>query len=459
MADRRRRWWWAEASATLALAYPLVLTNLAGALIASTDVVLLGWAGPRTLAAGALGVNLINAFQFFGTGLVTAASPMISRAIGARPNNVRDVRAIVRQTLWAAVAIAIPIWLILWRTEAILIAFGQQPDLARDAARLVHPMMFGTLPLMFYFVLRAFVAALGRPGWSFLAGAIAVLTNAIGNYALIFGHFGLPALGLFGAGLGSAVSSSVMFAILAIVTLRHRRFRRYRLFAGWWRADWPMFGQVWRLGLPIAVTVALEITVFNAAVFLMGLLDTAELAAHAVAIQIAALCFMVPLGLSQAATVRVGIAFGRRDAIGVTRAGWTAFALTMAVMASTALLLVAAPRALVGLFLDLRDPTQARVVALAVQFLMVAALFQIVDGAQAVGAGMLRGLHDTAMPMLFAGVGYWVIGFGVAYLLAFRAGLGGVGVWLGLAAGLASVAVLMMARWARRARLGLVPAR
>ena len=451
-----RKWWAAEARATIALAYPLVLTNLAQALIPSTDVVLLGWAGPRVLAAGALGVNLYNACMIFGVGVMIAASPMMAKALGQRAHNVRDVRRTVRQSLWAAVALVIPIWLLLWHAEGLLLLFRQDPKLAHDAAHLVRPMMFGMLPLFVYQVLKSFVSALERPGWAFAAGAFAVVSNAILNYGLIFGRFGLPALGLFGAGLGSTISNSVMALGLAIVVTRHKRFRRYHLFGNFWKADWGRFAQVWRLGFPIAVTLGMEVTIFNAAVFLMGLIGEAELAAHAVAIQIASLCFMVPLGIGQATTVRVGLAYGRRDRVGVARAGWTAFGVTMGFMVCLATLMLAAPRFLVGLFIDVHTPANAHVVSLAVAFLTVAALFQLVDGAQAVGAGMLRGIHDTTVPMAFAAIGYWVIGFGTAVLFGFRLGWGGVGVWVGLAAGLAAAAVLMMTRWSRREKLGLI---
>jgi MATE family multidrug resistance protein len=381
---------------------------------------------------------------------------MMARALGQRSHNVRDVRRTVRQAMWTAIAMVLPIWALLWHAEPILLAFHQEPGLAHDAAQLVRPMMFGMLPLLFYFVLRSFVSALERPGWAFAVGALAVATNAIGNYALIFGRFGLPALGLFGAGLGSACSNMVMFVGLALIVSRHRRFRRYHLFGGFWRPDWARFREVWRLGLPIAVTLGLEITIFNAAVFLMGLIGAPELAAHAVAIQIASLAFMVPLGIAQATTVRVGLAYGRKDQQGIARAGWAAFGVTMGFMVCMAGIMLLAPRALVGLFMDVHDPANAHVVGLAVSFLTVAALFQLFDGAQAVGAGMLRGVHDTAIPMIFALFGYWGVGLGTALLFGFHLGWGGVGIWTGLATGLATVAVLMMARWSRRQALGLV---
>jgi MATE family multidrug resistance protein len=240
------------------------------------------------------------------------------------------------------------------------------------------------------------------------------------------------------------------------VVLLHRRFRRYRLFGHFWRSDWSRFREVWRLGLPIAVTLALEITIFNAAVFLMGLIGEESIAAHAIAIQVAALSFMVPMGLSQAATVRVGLAFGRRDRAGVARAGWTAFALGTGFMTMTGLVMLVLPWQLVTLFLDPAMPANHGVIRLAVSFLIVAAFFQIFDGAQVVAAGMLRGLHDTRVPMAYAALGYWGIALLTGVGLGFGLGWEGVGIWIGLAFGLASVAVMLLARWLRRERLGLV---
>jgi MATE family multidrug resistance protein len=382
---------------------------------------------------------------------------MLARELGRKSNSVREVRRTVRQGMWTAIAIAIPCWLLLWQAEPILIAMGQEPALAADAAIFVRALQWGLLPSLFFVVLRSFVSALERPIWSLVVGGAAVLVNAAINYVLIFGGFGLPPLGLLGAGIGSALTNLFTFAAMALIVSLHPRFRRYRLFGRFWHADWPRFRAVMRLGTPIGMMLWLEVAVFSAAVFLMGLIGEDALAAHAIAIQIAALSFMVPLGLGQAVTVRVGLALGRGDGPGIARAGWTAFAIGVCFMALMALLMVAAPRLLIGAFLDIGDPANGLVVTLAVSFLAVAGLFQIVDGAQVVGAGMLRGLHDTKMPMLFALVGYWLIGLTTGVLLAFPAGWGGVGIWLGLAAGLAIVAVLIMLRWQRRTRIGLAP--
>jgi len=454
--DPRPRVWRQEAASTLRLASPMVLTNLTQSAIQATDVVLLGWLGPKSLAAGALGSNIYVAFLIFGMGLVTAASPLMSRKIGSMPHSVRDVRRTVRQTMWAAVTMAIPVMLILWHAETLLIWLGQDPALAAQAAKFVRAIEWGFLPALFYLVMRSYVAALERPAWALLIGVFGVVFNACLNYSLIFGKMGLPALGVVGAGIGSTITQTMMFAGMAIVVSTHKRFRRYRLFGRFWRADWPRYKTVWKLGGPIAMTLGLEITIFNAAVFLMGIVGTAALAAHAVAIQVASFSFMVPLGLSQAATVRVGLALGRRDAGGITRAGWTAWAMGVGFMTCTAVLMWTMPRPIIGLFLDTHSAADAPVIDLAVSFLAIAAIFQIVDGMQAVGAGMLRGLHDTKIPMLFAAFGYWVVGFGVALFLGFHRHMGGVGIWIGLASGLAVVAVLMLARWLRRVPLGLM---
>ena len=455
-AESSSRRWRAEARATLALASPLILTNVAQALIHATDVVLLGWAGPRKLAAATLGVNIYFAFLFFGMGLVTASSPMIARELGARRHSVRDVRRTVRQAMWAAAAISVPVWAILWNTRFLLVFLGQDPALAADAQTFVRALMWGMLPYLLYLVLRSFISALERPMWSLGVGLACVVVNALLNYGLIFGKFGLPELGILGAGIGSAIANLLMFAGLALVVTLDRRFRRYRLFGRFWRADHERFREVWRLGLPIAITLALEITIFNAAVFLMGLIGTESLAAHAIAIQIASLTFMVPLGLGQAVTVRVGLAHGRRDRGGVAVAGWTALGLAVAFMGTMALVMIAAPGLLVSAFLDPADAANGPVIRLAASFLIVAALFQVFDGAQAVGAGMLRGLHDTRMPMLYAGFGYWIVGLLTGVGLGFGLGWEGVGIWTGLATGLGVVALLMIVRWTRRERLGLL---
>jgi MATE family multidrug resistance protein len=333
-------------------------------------------------------------------------------------------------------------------------AFGQSEELATQGQAFLRAYMWCTAPWLLFQLLRTFVAALERPRivlWLSLGG---ILLNALASWALIFGHFGLPALGLVGGGVGSTFTWFLLCAALAAFAVRERKFRRFHLFGNWWRFDGQRTLAMVKLGLPIGITMGLEMGVFALAAYFMGWIGAPAVAAHAIALQVAALTFMVPLGLAQAATVRVGLALGRGDEAAIQRSGWVAWSVGVAFMAAMALGMWSAPRQLVTLFLD-DNAANAVVIGLAVSFLKVAAAFQLVDGAQVIGAGMLRGLHDTRWPLMFALVGYWGVGLGIGSWLAFTADWKGVGIWVGLASGLAAVAALMLVRWMMRARLGL----
>jgi MATE family multidrug resistance protein len=447
--------WRDEIRAMLQLSWPMILTNLGQTAMTATDVLMMGRLGPDALAAGSLGANLYFMPLIFGLGLMTAASPMIATELGRKRHSVRDVRRTVRQGLWLAVMVSIPIWFLLWQAEAILNAMGQEPRLAAMAGSYVRTLMWASTPFYGYLVLRSFISALERPRWALLIVFSAVAFNVLANWCLMFGNLGFPALGLPGAGIATTASSLFMFAGMAAVVSFERRFRRYRLFGRFWRADWPRLKAFLRLGMPIAALLLFEVSIFNAASFLMGLINAASIAAYAIAIQVASLSFMVPLGLGQAVTVRVGRAHGAGDYEAVTRAGWTAYVMGVGFMAVMAAVMVFMPYPLISAFIDIDAPGNAHVVGLAATFLAFAGLFQIVDGAQAVGGGMLRGLHDTTIPMIYALFGYWGVGLPLGVALAFPGGLEGRGIWIGLSAGLAVVAALLLGRWLRRERLGL----
>jgi MATE family multidrug resistance protein len=403
----------AEIGATARLAFPLILGGFAQMAINTVDVLILGRYDVSALAASALALNLLWAIVVFGIGVVTAASPLIAAERGRCPHSVREVRRTVRQACWAAALLCLPIWLVCWHAESVFALLGQEPALSRAAVGFLRIAMWGALPFLLFVVLRLYVTALERPVWGLIVTAAGVAFNALSCWTLVFGHFGLPVLGLTGAAIANALANLFLFLSMSAVVTLVPRFRRYHLFGRFWRSDWPRFRELLRLGLPIGVTLGLEVTIFNAAVFLMGLIGEAPLAAHAIAIQIAALAFQLPFGIAQAATVRVGLFLGRESA---------------------------ADR----LVFDLTS-----------RFLWVAALFQLVDSAQAIGAGMLRGIQDTRWPMLFAAFGYWVVGIAVAVWLGFFTPLAGVGIWIGLASGLGATAVLMLGRWALRTRLRL----
>jgi MATE family, multidrug efflux pump len=443
-----------EISATLALSWPLIVANIAQSAMTTTDLMMLGWLSPKALAAGALGFNLFLPLLLFGVGLTSAVAPIAASLVGADPSDIIGPRRVAHQSFISALALAVPMWALLWNAEDILRAFGEAPEIAALAAVYLHGLQWALAPAFLFFAARSVFAALNRTGPTLLAGVLAVGVNALANYILIFGKFGAPALGAFGSGLATTISQTFMLLVIVAYAFLDPRLARYRLFSGVWRIDWRNLLQLWRLGTPIGAMITFEITIFAASVILMGLIGAAALAAHAVVFQIGSMAFMVPLGLSQAATVRVGHAYGAGNSAGVSRAAWTALAIGLGFMALSAATMLLFPTFLLSGFIDVSSPANADIVTRAHAFLRVAALFQIFDGAQAVAAGMLRGVHDSRTPMLIALFGYWGVGLPVGALLAFETPLSGVGLWIGLACGLACVSVLLLTRWRWRERDG-----
>lgn len=446
--------WRSDIRPTLALGLPIAGAQLAQMAINTTDVVMVGWLGAAELAAMVLAFNLYILFWLFGMGVIQAVIPLAARARGER--KPRELRRAVRMGFWVVALYTLPVMALLWHTETILLALGQKPELASLASSYMRVMMFSFGPSLMTMAIRNFVTVLERAQvvlWATVAGA---LLNAVLDYLLIFGHFGAPRLGMFGAGIASVATSLATLAILAVYVTGQSKLRRYNVFGRLWRADWPAFVEILKLGWPIGVTLVFEVALFSSSSMMMGWIGTVDLAAHGIALQIASITFMVPLGIGQAGMIRVGLAAGQKDNAAVGRAGWASFAIALSFMGSAALVMWSAPEALVSLFLDPANPQSAQVLAIGSTFLFVAALFQIFDGAQVVGGSVLRGLSDTRVPMIIAIAGYWLVGATLSYGLAFHAGLGGIGIWCGLAAGLAFVALASLYRFALRERFGLV---
>jgi multidrug resistance protein, MATE family len=298
-------------------------------------------------------------------------------------------------------------------------------------------------------MMRAFLPAIGaarRLLWVSIGG---VFINGFLNYGLIHGAYGLPREGFLGSAMATTIT--VWLTALALVAFLHLR-PRYRHFVMRARPHWPLMGELFGIGWPVAITYGVESTLFLATGMMVGLLGEASLAAHQIALNVASVAFMVPLAIGQAANVRVGYWIGAGVPVAARHAGFVALALGVGFMTCSGLVLITVPHAIVGLYLHLDDPANAHTVTLAASLLGVAAVFQIVDGAQTVGSGCLRGLKDTRIPMLAAAFGYWGVGFPTGYVLAFHFALGAKGLWWGLAAGLASVAVLMTLRFHRISR-------
>ncbi len=435
-----------------ALAWPIVLTNLSQMALTATDIAMLGHFSSDAMAAATIGGNLYYLFFPAIFGVAMGAAPMLAYARGRRLGHVRDMRRTVRQGFWACAFAIVPIWLALWNTAPILRLLGQTELMSALAQEFTRSLMWGLLPFGWFMVLRGFIAALERPHAALVVTLAAIVFNAIADWALIFGHLGFPALGITGAGLASSLSNLFMLAGLLLAIRLDRRMRRFHLLGRFWRPDWKRLRMLLRIGVPICLAMLFETSVFNAAAFMMGWISTAAVAAHAIAINTASLMFMIPMGLSQAATARVGLAMGAENPQSAARAGWTAIGMTLCSATLTATLLIGFPHWIIGIFLDPADLAAPTITALAAGFLFLAGLFQFADGVQVVAAGALRGLADTRAPMIFAAFGYWGIGLPAGAALAFAAGWEGYGIWGGLVIGLCVVAVMMVLRWARWAR-------
>lgn len=446
--------WGAELRATFALAWPLVIAQLAQNALTTTDVIMLGWLGPTYLAAGTLATTFLMPFFLLGVGIVGAVAPLVAQARGAR--DIKAVRRVVRQGLWAAILLAALMIPLLLQIRPIFALLGQDPAATIMAEQFIQIGVWMLFPALSIIALRSLLSAFDATRIILVITVSGVLFNAAANYVLIFGHFGFPRLELRGSAIATVLTNLLMFALMLAYVLRHRRFRRFYVLMRFWKPDWPRFREIFRIGIPIGLTVLAEVGLFTAAALLMGRLGTDEVAAHAIALQSASMAFMVPLGLGIAATVRVGRAYGRSDPEGIHKAGWTAFALGTGFMALSCVVFLTMGPVIVSWFLDPRAPENANALALAASFLMVAGVFQLADGAQVVAAHALRGLSDTKIPMLLAILGYWMVGLPIAYLLGFVLGWRGTGIWMGLAAGLAFVAVVLVARFAMRQRLGLL---
>ncbi|SEN37381.1 multidrug resistance protein, MATE family [Sphingomonas gellani] len=441
------------------LAGPLVAANLLQMAVYAVDVVFVARLGTRELAAATLGVFLFSLTLWALMSLVSAGAPLIAAELGRRRHAVREVRRTFRMSLWLGVLASLPVLLMLAHGETLLRWAGQDPDVARRAGAFLDLLLIATVPATLTGAMRGTAAALGRPGWALGVTCMALGLGLLFNWLFVFGHGGMPALGLEGSALASVLTTTVTALAWVVILAFDRKLRRYRLFGRWWQIDHARLRDIACLGAPIALAVTFEGGLFGGAGLLVGLIGVTEVAAHAVALNIAAVAFQIPFGIAQAATIRVGMAFGAQDRAWIGRAGRAALLLGIGVMTVTAAAIWAVPRLLIGGYLDLSDPANAAVIALAMRLLAIAAMFQLLDGAQAVAAGILRGVQDTRVPMVMAAVGYWAAGLGAAVLMGFGLRWGAVGVWLGLAVGLGVTSALLLWRWTARARLGLVGAR
>ncbi len=449
-----KKLWKDELAATYRLAWPLILVQLLHTSLGATDVIMMGWLGPKYIAAGGAASSFYFTITVFGMGTVGAVAPLIAQAIGAK--DYTAVRRSLRQGIWVAILLACVSLLILLQSNFIFGVFNQKPETIILAGSYLDYAAWSVFPTMLLVAFRSFLSAHNDTKVILYITILSFFLNMIGNYGLMFGNFGLPKLELVGAGIATTAVQFASTGLLILYTLLKKHYRHYEILVRFWRPDWQKFFEIFKIGGPIGFTIMSEVGLFSAAYFLMGLLSIEEVAGHAIALQIASITFMLPFGLSFATTVRVGLAQGQGSKQGVYYAGWVSIILAFMLMLLTCILFIAFPNQLVALFLDPSLSSNKLPIALAVSYLAIAAAFQLFDGVQVACAGALRGLSDTKVPMLFAFISYWVVGMPISYLLAFEFELRGVGVWIGLASGLAFAAIILLIRFINREKYGLV---
>jgi MATE family multidrug resistance protein len=427
----------------LALAAPVVIAELGWVAMQIVDTLMVGRLGADAIGAVGLGGSLFIAVAVFAMGLLLGLDPLVAQAFGA--SRVDECHHWLVAGVWLAMLAALPVIAAVALVNATLPWWGLPPGVLALAQPYLSILTWSLPPLLFYVAFRRYLQAMNvvRPVTLTLIGAN--LVNAAGNWLLVFGNLGAPALGVRGSACATVAARVVMAAALLWVIVRRERRTSPRLWATPRRLELIRVRRLVGLGLPAGAQMLLEVGVFATAAALAGRVSANALAAHQIALNMAALTFMVPFGLSSSAAVRVGQAIGRRDPRGAIHAGWTAIGIGVAFMATAASVFLVIPETLMRAF------TQDRaVIDTGIALLFVAAVFQLFDGVQGVTTGALRGLGDTRTAMLWNLCGHWFIGLPLGYLLCFRWGYGVIGLWWGLSTGLMICGVGLLGAWWRQ---------
>ena len=430
---------------TLRLALPLIIAEVGWMSMGIVDTIMVGRLPDSAVAIGAtgLGQSLYHSIAIFGGGLLLGLDTFVSQAYGRKDLN--DARLSLVNGLFLAGALTPILMLIVLCWPPLMQHFGISAELVDPMRPFLRALNWGTLPLLAYFALRRYLQAVNVVIPIMFALISANIVNLVGDWALIYGHLGLPAMGITGSGWATCVARIYMAGVLGVTLLWVESKRSLPRWTGEVRVDLRRVAALLRLGTPAATQIFLEIGAFSAATALIARLGPVPLSGHEIALNCAALSFMVPLGISSAAAVRVGQQLGRKNPEGARRAGWSAIILGAGFMTCSGLVFVSIPLWISRLFSP--DPVVIRTGA---RLLLVAAAFQLFDGLQTVATGALRGSGDTKTPMLANFVAYWLIGLPVGYFLCFKLGWGAVGIWIGLCGGLMMIGSALLLTWHRR---------
>lgn len=432
-------------SSLFKLAAPLAGGNLAYVAMGMTDTIMMGWYSIEDLAALVLATTLFF-LVLTGAGFGHAVMPMVATAVAK--NDAVTIRRVTRMGIWLCLGYSVLFLPVLWFSKDVLLALRQEEALSASAQIYLRIAGFGLFFSLVTICLKSYLSAQELTRVVFIATLIMVGLNAIFNWIFIFGAFGIPEMGIRGAAFATLLSNGLLCAATLIYALH--KLPEHALMHRFWRPDWDILRQVAVVGFPIGLTALAEAGMFSASSIMMGWLGTIPLAAHGIALQVATITFMLHMGLSQAATVRAGNAIGRNDKVHLIDGAKVALVLSFVLSVLTMILFVSAPDALISVFIKSDDPARSQILEVGRGLIYMAALFQLVDGGQVLALGLLRGIQDTKVPMIFASVSYWIVGLPTGYILGFVFGFGGLGVWGGLVIGLGCAAALMTWRFIRK---------
>src|SRR5579863_3032427 len=437
-----RAQWRAELGAMVALAVPVVLSELGWMAQGVVDTIMVGKLGPAAIGAVSVGNAVYYTPSLFGIGLLLGLDTLVSQAYGRKDHD--ECHRWLAQGVYLACIATPPLMLLMYLASLAFGRFGIDPQVAVPAAAYLRILLWGTLPLLLYAAARRYLQGVGEVRVITLTYVGANLINWFLNWVLIYGKFGFPALGVNGSALSTCVARVFMAIALIGFAWRYERRRGHPLFRHWAGPQLDRLRGLVRLGAPAAGQILLEVGAWNLSTVSAGWLTPAALATHSIALNYASITYMVPLGMSAAAAVSVGHAVGASDMHRARRAGWLALGLGVSFMLCAAIVFLAAPVPLLRLYT--RDP---EVLAVGPRLLAIAAAFQIFDGIQTVSTGALRGLGETRVPMYANLVGYWVLGLPLGFILCFVLKWGVYGMWIGLTVSLVVIASTLLVRWNR----------
>ena len=437
-----------EAQKFLQLAIPLASAQVAQSLTGFFDTIMMGRLGAETIAAGGLASLTFFAILDTAAGIVMGISPLVAEAYGT--GQKRRIEQLTRQGFWLVLLLSIPMMIAIANLEGMMRQLGQAPTTVTLAKSYLDIILWGFFPALGFAMLRGVVSSLSQARPIMIIVIFGTVFNIIGNYILGFGKFGFPRLELVGLSISSTLALWGMFIALIIYLLKHPQLRAYRFFQQLHQLKPAMIRELCQTGIPIGIFIALEFGLFTIVTYLMGALGTEVLAAHQIVFQTIIVTFMIPLGMSYAATARVGQWLGRKNLPGIKRAGYISIGLGFVFMLLIAIAMLLFPQFIIAIYLDVKDPANAQIISLALPMLTIATIAQILDAVQKITYGVLQGLQDTRVPVFLNISAFWLIGLTMSYILGFPLGLGGKGLWLGQSMGVAIAAILFFLRFRQK---------